>query len=460
MNYSKISVLAKRLSFLLSGLILASLLALSGCGGGGGDDDPITPEVPIIRISVDSNGLGGDSTSQAPVVSADGRYVVFESSATNLVSGDTNNDRDIFVRDTQTNTITRVSVDSAGVESNGFSSRSSVSADGRYVAFQSSATNLVSGDLNGVDDIFLRDLVDNTTIRVSIGSGVGGVEGNGLSLRPSISADGGYVSFGSLANNLVSGDTNSLADVFVRDIVINTTTRVSIGTGINGTEGDMGSNRSAISNDGLFVAFDSRASNLVVNDTNGVSDIFLRDVTNNTTTRVSIATGINGAEADDGSLEHAISDDGNYVAFTSSATNLVNDDLNAKVDVFLRDIANDTTTRISVDSTGIEGNDTSSLPSMNTDVRFISFWSNSSNLVMNDTNGFRDVFVHDRQTGETTRLSVDTDGVEGNGNSGSSKISISSDGRYVVFASDASNLVSDDINLSRDIFRVVNSAAP
>ena len=400
-----------------------------------------------MRVSVASSGTqqnGGSYTSSS--ISADGRYVAFASSASNLVSGDTNGKVDIFVRDTVTNTTTRVSVDSGGAEANNHSTFPSISADGRYVAFVSQADNLVPGDTNGKDDIFVRDTVTNTTTRVSVDSG--GAEGNGYSYLPSISADGRYVAFSSNATNLVGADTNGKYDIFVRDTVTNATTRVSVDS--SGTQENGDADTPSISADGRWVAFASSASNLVSADTNAKVDIFVRDTVTNMTTRVSADS--SGAEGNNDSYNPSISADGRYVAFPSAASNLVSGDTNGVVDIFVRDTLTNATTRISVDSGGTQGENSSYVASLSADGRYVAFESYSTNLAGGDTNGTADVFVRDTVTNTTTRVSVDSSGAEANGLSYASASSISADGRYVVFQSDASNLVGSDTNGFTDVF--------
>jgi Ca2+-binding RTX toxin-like protein len=225
------------------------------------------------RISVASDGTQGNGCfSYGSSISADGRYVAFQSGASNLVSDDTNNRSDIFVYDTLANTTRRVSVASDGTQGNEYSGFTSISADGRYVAFESEATELVSGDTNGWQDIFVYDTVANTTRRVSVASD--GTQGNNISGAPSISADGRYVAFTSYASNLVSGDTSNV-DIFVYDTVTNTTSRVSVAT--DGTQGNSSSFSPSISADGSRVAFGSYATNLVSGDTNNHADIFVYD---------------------------------------------------------------------------------------------------------------------------------------------------------------------------------------
>jgi Tol biopolymer transport system component len=246
---------------------MAALLALvAGSSVAAGGD--------TTRVSVNSAGNQADIDSGDPSISADGRYVAFTSGATNLVAGDTNSRPDIFVRDRQTNTTERVSIDTAGNQADSSSFEPSISPDGRYVAFASSATNLVADDNNdGTEDVFVRDRQTNTTERVSINTA--GNQADDDSFNPSISPDGRYVAFYSSASTLVAGDTNGERDIFVRDRQTNTTERVSINTA--GNQADSSSFNPSISADGRYVAFDSHATNLVAGDTNGRRDIFVHE---------------------------------------------------------------------------------------------------------------------------------------------------------------------------------------
>jgi Tol biopolymer transport system component len=334
--------------------------------------------------------------------------VAFESFASNIVPGDTNNTFDIFVRDRLTNTTTRVSVDSAGNQANSDSRSPSISADGRFVAFTSDASNIVPGDTNGDSDIFVRDRLTNTTTRVSVDSA--GNQANSGSFITSISADGRFVAFSSSASNIVPGDTNDKPNIFVksnlfvRDTLTNTTTRVSVNSA--GNQADDFSYNPSFSADGRFVAFTSFASNIVPGDTNRSGDIFVRDRLTNTTTLVSVDSAGNPGNLQSGSP--SISADGRFVAFTSEATNLVPGDTNRERDgdtnrerdmvgrdIFVRDTLTNTTTRVSVDSAGNQGNSDSSSPSISADGRFVAFNSKSSNLVPGDTNNTDDIFVVD-----------------------------------------------------------------
>jgi Tol biopolymer transport system component len=340
-------------------------------------------------VSADPAGAVGNGSSYYPSISADGRWVAFVSDARTLVAGDTNGVRDIFVRDRQTGATVRASVDSYGHQGNGGCYRPMISADGRFVAFGSDAANLVEGDVNGTADIFVRDLAAGTTVRVSVDSAGGGA--NGLSAQPSISADGRYVAFCSWASNLVPGDTNGVADVFVRDTATGRTARVSLDAGgaqvmldcsdpylsadgrsvafcsvsplvpgdtngardvfvrdlragrlarvstdSAGIQSDGESSSPVLSPDGRFVAFRSAATNLVAGDTNAFADVFVKDVLSGQTRRASVDS--QNAEADGDSQTPALSADGRSIAFGSAATNLVAYDPNDQPDVFVHDL--------------------------------------------------------------------------------------------------------------------------
>ena len=284
----------------------------------------------VQRVNVDSAGNPGSVDDLSRAISADGRYIAFDSYSS-LVTDDTNNALDVFVRDTVARTTTRVSVDSAGNQANDFSEFPAISANGRYIGFSSAASNLVAGDTNGASDVFVRDTVAGTTTRVSVDSA--GNQANDASFsNPAISADGRYVAFDSDATNLVAGDSNSERDVFVRDMVAGTTTRISVDSA--GNEGNDASYGPAISADGRYVAFSSAATNLIAGDTNNKLDVFVRDTAADTTTRISI--GRAGNQANDDSYLPAISADGRYVAFISAASNLVAGDTNHAADVVVR----------------------------------------------------------------------------------------------------------------------------
>jgi len=399
------------------------------------------------RVSMSSSGAQANETSRIPSASADGRYLAFHSDATNLVDGDTNASRDAFVRDRLNGTTERVSVDSSGVQGDHDSDAypPAVSADGRYVAFGSNATNLVDGDSNLSCDIFVRDRQNGTTVRVSVDSA--GVGGDDDSIQPSISADGRYVAFQSVATNLVAVDTNGWADVFVHDLQNGATTRASVDS--TGVQANSLCHDADLSADGRCVVFWSPATNLVAGDSNGLYDYFVHDRTSGTTELVSLDSG--GAQGNGLSFgRSALSADGRFVAFESRATNLVAGDTNGRADVFVRDRLTGTTERVSIATGGGEGDIDSGLPVISTDGRFVAFSSGAGNLVPGDTNAATDVFLRDRQSGTTERVSLASDGTQGDRESYVGWVS--HDGRLVAFQSVAQNLVPADTNTTSDVF--------
>ena len=424
------------------------------------DQTEMQASAPVTDlISVASDGTQTNGVSSHPSISADGRYIAFRSSATNLVAGDTNGRLDIFVRDRLGGQTERASVATSGLQGNGSSRKPFISANGRYVVFESDADNLVPGDSNASTDIFVRDLQLDETARVSVSTD--GVQGNRASTDPAISADGRYVSFISLADDLVPDDTNNFYDVFVRDLLHQRTTRVTVATG-NPYLGYPVAPR-PLSDLGRHIAFLSDGS-LFPPDANGALwDVFRHNLETEQTARVSVAS--DGTQANDRSGPPAIATDGHHVAFDSVATNLVSGDANGSEDVFVHDLRNGRTVRVSVASDGTPGNANSDFETasqgLSSDGRYVAFTSYADNLVPGDTQAMEDVFVHDRDTDgdrildesgrvRTTRVSVGPDGWEANGPSDAP--SISADGRYVAFHSTASNLVADDTNRTTDVF--------
>jgi len=401
---------------------------------------------PVERISVSGTGTQGDAKSERPMVALNGGVVAFQSNASNIIPGDLNFVADVMVHDIATGAVELISISALGGMSNGPSERPSISADGRYVAFASDASNLVTGDLNFARDVFLRDRTLGTTILVS--KSTLGVQGNGPSTRPSISSDGRYIAFRSGATNLTAAlDLNgTIDDVYLYDTVTGLTEMVSVDS--LGVQSNNASDRPAISGDGDRIVFWSDATNLVAGDLNFARDVFMHQRSTGLTTLISqSSTGIQGNGA---SSRPAISDDGAFVAFRSIASNLVAGDTNLLEDVFLCEIAAGVTTRVSMSTTGIEGNGLSSLPSLSANGSKVAFRSLASNLTAGDTNFAEDVFVHDTTTGTTTMVSGAAGGALGNGNS--SRPSISGDGFFVAYQSHATNLVTGDTNLVLDAF--------
>lgn len=421
--------------------------------------------VVLTGVTLLGFAMSAARARSSPAISADGRYVAFTWSGSNLVAGDTNQTSDVFLRDLRTGRTVLVSVNSAGRRGNGTSATdgSTISADGRFVAFVSDAWNLVAGDTNGNEgapwdaescpDVFVRDRVARTTERVNVSSSGKQANTDGFlscSGHPSISADGRFIAFDSQSSNLVAGDTNrcessaseKCSDVFLRDRRNRKTTRVSVSSA--GRQANNFSDAPVISANGRLVFFESGASNLVEGKRDTRGGVFVHDRLTGKTSRV-----VAGAAAP------AISADGRFVAFTSARTDLVAGDTNGKEDVFLLDRATGKTTRVSVSSSGRQGNDYSRDPlAISADGRVVAFTSMASNLAPGhdylcpDYDGAgtlrgrypcSDMFVHERVTGKTERVGVRSDGKQANART--EEATPSADGHFVVFASVASNLV-------------------
>jgi Tol biopolymer transport system component len=422
-------------------------------------------DLDLVSRADGAAGANGNEHSSSPAISADGRLVAFYSEASNLHpdDGDGGMDgRDVFVRDVEANTTVLVSRASdvagvAGAKGNGASEVPAISADGRFVAFSSGASNLHPDDGDGSYDVFVRDLEANTTTLVSRASGdagAAGEKGNGGSYSPAISADGRFVAFVSDASNLHSDDTDGTDDVFVRDLVANTTTLVSRADGASGAKGNGYAMEPAISADGRVVAFIS-ASNLDPDDSNGHQDAYVRDLDAYTTTLASRADGAAGAIAESGSLVPAISADGRVVAFASTAENLHAADTDGWQDVFVRDLEANTTRLASRadGATGADANNFSFEPAISADGRLVAFESEASNLHPDDGDRSYDVFVRDLEANTTALVSRPAGAAQSKGNSYSYEPTMSPDGRFVAFASAATNLHPDDGDFTLDVFR-------
>ncbi len=257
-----------------------------------------------------------------------------------------------------TDTTARVSVASDGTQGNKESFTTSISADGRYTAFMSNASNLNSVDTNGAYDIFVHNRQTGLTTRVSVASD--GTQANGYSYFPSISADGYHVAFLSFASNLDSGESNAHGDIFVHDMQTGQTTGAFDGALPNGNLCESTPPCLAISSDGRYVAFKASASNLVSGDTNGMYDVFVHDMQTGQTNRVSVSS--NGIQSNSWSGYPSISGDGRYIAFASFANNLVSGDTNGYHDIFVHDMQTGQTTRVSVASDGTQSNNDSQSP--------------------------------------------------------------------------------------------------
>jgi Tol biopolymer transport system component len=388
-----------------------------------------------------------------PSMSADGRYIAFQSWADNLDPGDGHDGYDIFVRDRLLGVTEIVSLTWDGQPADGESLEPAISANGRVVVFSSVATNLVADDTNGVRDIFVRDLDAGTTERVSVSSL--GEQADADCEWPAVSGDGRYVVFDSTATTLASGN-NGFAQVYLHDRWAQTTTRVSVsGTG---EIADWDALKPRISETGRYVLFCSYAGNLAPNDHNNDKDLFLRDLEAGTTERISVAdaTGNEGNARSPAAPPPAITPDGRYVAFTSLASNLVEGDENGLFDIFVRDRELGATELVSVSSSGEQGSDESghslSGLAISADGRYVAFGSLAPNLVPGDTNEVRDVFLRDRLAGTTARISVSPSGEQGDAESGYNAIAMSADASVIAFDSSATNFSDLDLDDYMDVF--------
>jgi Tol biopolymer transport system component len=404
------------------------------------------------RVSVSTTGAQADTSCFATSrsITADGRYVVFDSRATTLVPGNTAGVSQVFLRDRQTGAIEIISVNPSGNPGNAGSTGGTISADGRYVAFVSNAFDLVPGDVNGFSDIFVRDRQTGTTELLHVA--IGGTQGNEQMYVPVISADGSAVAFQTAATNLVAGDTNGVFDIFVYDRTAAMTTLVSVN--MSGLSANAPSYSPAISGDGRYVAFTTVASDIVPNDTNNLTDVFVRDRQTATTELVSVST--TGGVGDKQSFPESISPDGRFVVFASWADDLVAGDTNGAVDVFLRDRLLGTTELVSIGAGGVQEDNASTLPSLSDDGRYVAFWSRASNLLGSGPTRTPEVYVRDRQLGTNEVVSQSSGGTRGNGTnliSGfSSAPALSSEGRFIAFYTNGTNLVPNDTNGWYDVF--------
>jgi Tol biopolymer transport system component len=423
------------------------LLVASAVLAGGRVQAQVTERISL-SVAGSQVGYGAEVASygNGRRVSTDGRFVIFMSYAPDLVPSDTNNDRDVFLRDRVSGTTELLSLASDGTQGNGSSGLfgMAMTPDGKFIAFESFASSLTPPDHNGRPDVFLRDRDRATTERISLS--LAGGDANDVSGQPGVSSDARYIVFASHATNLVAGGTNGMAHVFVRDRSRGGTELISVST--SDQEANANCLNPSISDDGRYVAFESGATTLVPSDTNAKSDIFVRDRLNRITWRIS--NSYLGRESNGNSETPCMSSDGQWVAFASSASNLVPGDTNGFEDVFVCNVATGALERVNVSSSGMQGNiyDTK-YPTISGDGRLVAFPAASDNLVPGDT-GQSDIFVRDRWAGITERLSVPTG--RGQSNGASNYPSISSDGRFVAFFSAASNLAPGDTNVNPDIF--------
>jgi Tol biopolymer transport system component len=387
-------------------------------------------------VSVASDGTQETDDSHFASISAEGRYVAYSTYITHLIGSHSIRQAVIYVRDLQTHTTTLASISPLGTTWFGDCILPSISADGQLVAFEY-ADSAFWGNTNGQLDIYVRDLMNSSTALL-ISVTPNGTGSNGNSLYPSISANGRYVAFESSANNLVPGDTNGFIDIFVRDLSSDITTLVSVDS--TGTQANVASFHPSISSDGRYVAFDSYASNLVPGGTPiGQGNIFVRDLQKNTTTLASVAS--DGKLLNGNSQFPSISADGNYVAFQSGTGN-------GYIDIYVRNLQTGTTILASAGALGVSG-----FASLSANGRYVAFQSDSIYLAPGGTpSGQNNIYVRDLHNLTTTLASVASDGTRANGDSEMPSITASTSEVYVAFDSYASNLVPGDTNGYDDIF--------
>lgn len=424
----------------------------------------------IERVSVGAAGEQAEGNSSQAAVSDDGQVVVFRSTATNIAtkvnySGSTFGYPNIFIRDLTAGTLEQASgtVQVSEADTRTYSVQSnwypSVSDDGQIVLMQSKLNYSISVPT-------LYDRSTGIAIQLLIGTNAT-YYGAGGRLEPVISGNGQFLALYSITPMLASyppgsepvdDDRNNSLDVFVWDRLANPVIPMErVSRDASGAEGRADSLSPSLSDNGRYVAFYSYADNLVPSDNNGVEDVFVKDRQTGGIVMASVAN--DGTPGNGPSYKPIMSGNGGFVVYRSKASNLVANDTNKHWDIFVHDLTLGTTERVSVASSGTEANHDSLEADISDDGRFVVFRSNASNLVPADTNQRFDIFVHDRQTGQTERVSLPPSG-EADNNSYSPVIS--GDGNWIVFESDATNLVADDTNKSRDIFRVPNplSSAP
>jgi len=407
------------------------------------------------RVSVDAAGVPANAGATNGVLSADGRYVVFQSSATNLVTGASGTQ--VYRHDRTSGATVLVSVTSTGNAGNNVSRDPTVSANGRYVAFASFATDLVDGDTNLMSDVFVRDMQTGTTTLVSsAGAPTDGSSGlSGLSGAREISDDGRYVAFTSFATNLAPGSNNGKQQIYVKDMTTGAVVRASVNA-LTGESGDRTSQTPSISGNGQVVAFRSESTNFSPLSTSGITpEIFARDLVAGTTTLESAGAATTGRSA----TTPVLSFDGRYLAFESTGVLDPRDLDNGTLDIYLRDRVAGTTVLASLSNNALPGA-TSASPSISGDGRWVAFNSLDDKLVVGDVNGLFDVFIYDRTT-ETIKL-VSLNDADGQANAASFGPSVSFDGHLVLFGSTASNLVTSPPSTGNQLYvrNLVSNQAP
>ena len=441
-----------------AGLVAAALCAAAG---GVVVSQALAAKDDVILISRATGGAGApvDDSAFSPSSSADGGRVAFETFADALSTEDDNAVIEhLRARRRRERDHPRQPRDRCRGAAPTAARGTEISGDGRFVAFVSDADNLSPEDNDADDNVFVRDLVAGTTTLVSRASGAGGAAADARAHDAGISADGRYVVFRSGADNLSPDDDNGVNNVFVRDLVASTTTLISRRAGAGGAPANAGSSNPSISGDGNRVAFASGANNLSNEDVNGVENIFVRDIAAATVTLVSRATGAGGAPANDSSDSPSISPSGRFVTFQSTANNLSPDDRNAVINVFLRDL-DESTTALASRANGPSGAggdadsaDPASRPVVSDNGR-VAFISQANNLSADDNDALTNVFVRDALAGTTELVSRAPGPAGAAANASSGGPTTSADGRYVAFDSLGTNLVAGTLAGVSNVFR-------
>jgi len=426
---------------------LALAGALAGCEGNTNNGD-VDYFAVTRRASLNSHEKEANEVCSSPSISANGRYVAFASKSVNLHADDDDLQADIFVRDLWTGVTILASraTDGAapGVKANNDCFNPRISANGRFVVFDSVASNLHPEDTDVVRDVFLRDLQSGTTTLVSKDLAlVGGVKQKCTS--PAVSGDGRHVVF-LYGNGEPSGPTSVPYQVWMRDTLLLTSELVSIPPPVPGGSFPWNCYDPAISADGQFVAF---AGNLTASPLMAYQ-VYVRDRVGTVTVLASVSTA--AGDGSDTSRRPSLSADGQYVAFESAATNLISAglDANGETDIYVRDLLRNETVRVSNANAGTEAIGASYSPAISSSGRYVAFVSTAANLVNGDTNGAADVFVRDTKGRGTVRVSVRTYGSEAN--DASDEPALTADGSYVAFSSVATDLVEGDNNNTVDVF--------